>query len=51
MTVNLTGINTKAAFHHTMKSQLNFPNWYGEDWDAFWDILIAMVELPDCVVL
>ncbi len=37
MTIDLTGIATKAAFHQMMKSQLGFPDWYGVSWDAFWD--------------
>ena len=51
MTIDLTGINTKAAFHQTMKSQLGFPDWYGGSWDAFWDAIVAVVEMPDTVVL
>jgi ribonuclease inhibitor len=51
MTIDLTGIDTKAAFHMLMKSQLGFPDWYGVSWDAFWDAIIAVVEMPDCVVL
>jgi ribonuclease inhibitor len=43
MTIDLTGIDTKAAFHQTMKSQLGFPDWYGVSWDAFWDAIIAVV--------
>ena len=51
MTIDLTGMATKAAFHQTMKRQLGFPDWYGVNWDAFWDAIIAVVEMPDCVVL
>ena len=51
MTIDLTGIDTKAAFHGLMKRELGFPDWYGVSWDAFWDAIIAVVELLDCVVL
>ncbi|AWM34375.1 barstar family protein [Hymenobacter nivis] len=51
MTIGQTNVNTKAAFHMTMKSQLGFPDWYGVGWDAFWDAVIAVVEMPDCLVL
>jgi len=51
MTIDLTGIDTKVAFHLTMKNQLGFPDWYGPSWDAFWDAIIAVVEMPDEVVL
>ena len=35
MTIDLTGIDTKAAFHMLMKRELGFPDWYGVNWDAF----------------
>jgi ribonuclease inhibitor len=30
-----------------MKCELHFPDWYGVSWDAFWDAIIAVVEMPD----
>ncbi|MCI1188968.1 barstar family protein [Hymenobacter sp. DH14] len=51
MTIDLTDIDTKAAFHMLMKRELGFPDWYGVSWDAFWDAIIAVVEMPDTVVL
>ena len=54
MTIDLTGIDTKAAFHRLMKRELGFPDWYGVgwvSWDAFWDAITAVVAMPDCVVL
>lgn len=51
MTIDLTGIDTKAAFHLLMKRELGFPEWYGENWDALWDAIFGLVEMPDCVVL
>lgn len=51
MTIDLTNIDTKDAFHLKMKRELGFPDWYGPSWDAFWDAIIAVVEMPGCVVL
>jgi ribonuclease inhibitor len=51
MTLDLTGIDTKAAFHMLVKRELSFPDWYGVSWDAFWGAIIAVVEMPDTVVL
>ena len=51
MTLNLSGITTKAALHELFKTQLNFPEWYGASWDAFWDCIIAIVELPEQLTL
>jgi ribonuclease inhibitor len=51
MTIDLTNVDSKAAFHMTMKRELGFPDWYGVSWDAFWDAIIAVVEMPERVVL
>ena len=46
MTIDVTGIDTKAAFHLLMKRELKFPEWYGENWDAFRDAILAVVVMP-----
>ncbi|WP_019947726.1 barstar family protein [Hymenobacter aerophilus] len=46
MTLDLTGITTKAAIHQLFKEQLGFEEWYGPSWDAFWDSIVAIVEMP-----
>lgn len=49
--INLAGIGSKASIHEAFKQQLGFPDWYGPSWDAFWDAILAVVEMPDEVVL
>jgi RNAse (barnase) inhibitor barstar len=54
ITIDLANVDTKAAFHLLLKRELGFPDWYGVgwvSWDAFWDAIIALVEMPDCLVL
>jgi len=53
MTLDLTGIRSKAAFHELAKTELHFPDWYGVSWDAFWDCVIAVVrqDMPDQLTL
>ena len=51
MTLDLSGITTKADLHELFKTQLGFPEWYGPSWDAFFDCIIAIVELPEQLVL
>ena len=46
MTLDLTGIRSKAALHQLFKAELQFPDWYGVSWDAFWDCIIAIVDMP-----
>ena len=51
MTLDLTGITTKAAIHQLFKEKLGFEDWYGPSWDAFWDSIIAIVEMPPVLTL
>lgn len=51
VTIDLSGVNTKPAIHQAFKQHLGFPDWYGPSWDALWDAIIAVVEMPDEVVL
>ncbi|KUG09591.1 barstar family protein [Solirubrum puertoriconensis] len=47
MIIDLSGITNEAAIHQLFKEKLDFPEWYGENWDAFWDSIVAVVELPE----
>ena len=51
MTLDLTGITSKEMLHRLFKTSLGFPDWYGPSWDAFWDSAIAIVEMPEQLVL
>jgi len=51
MTLDLAGVSTKQALHDLFKDQLGFPEWYGANWDAFWDCIIAIVNMPEQLVL
>ena len=45
MTLDLHGITTKPALPELLKQQLHFPAWYGPNWDAFRDRLVAQPGL------
>jgi RNAse (barnase) inhibitor barstar len=51
MIVDLAGATSKVAVHEAFKKQLGFPDWYGPSWDAFWDAIIAVIEMPEEVTL
>ena len=51
MTLDLTGITSKAALHQLFKEQLGFEEWYGPSWDAFWDSVVAIVAMPPVLTL
>jgi len=44
---DLTSISTVRELHLLMAKTLQFPDWYGPNWDAFWDVIIGLVEMPE----
>lgn len=51
MIIDLAGCETKEAIHEIFKHKLEFPEFYGANWDAFLDAITGLVEMPDEVVL
>ena len=47
ITLDLSAVRTAKDFHKTLKEKLGFPEFYGMNWDAFWDAITGLVELPD----
>ncbi|WRS26479.1 barstar family protein [Oscillospiraceae bacterium MB08-C2-2] len=39
ITLDLTGCKSLDELHQRIKGAFNFPNFYGKNWDAFWDLL------------
>ena len=37
--IDLTSVETRESLHELLRSSLGFPDWYGKNWDAFWDCL------------
>ena len=37
--IDLTGCKYLLELHERIRIALNFPDWYGNNWDAFWDSL------------
>lgn len=48
--MNLAIPHSIDIFHEIIKTDLNFPNFYGANWDAFWDTITGIVELPNKVI-
>lgn len=46
MIIDLAGYETKEAVHKVFKQKLEFPEFYGANWDAFWDSITRLVEMP-----
>lgn len=44
--IDLSPINESNQLHSTLSNALGFPDWYGQNWDAFWDAITSLVEMP-----
>lgn len=49
VTIDVINIKTTKELHKLLKERLDFPDFYGENWDAFWDAITGLIELPTIV--
>ena len=46
VTIDLSEINTARQLHAALAAALDFPSFYGMNWDAFWDAITGLVDMP-----
>ena len=46
MRVDLSEVSTNKELHEVLAQALKFPDFYGYNWDAFWDAITGLVEMP-----
>ena len=51
MILDLGNINTVQELHLKFKTELGFPDFYGMNWDAFWDAITGLVEMPEELII
>ena len=39
ITLDFTGVKTLWELYERIRVACDFPEWYGKNWDAFWDLL------------
>lgn len=44
--VDLSTVSSERELHATLARALAFPGWYGHNWDAFWDAITGLVDMP-----
>ena len=47
VSIDLSEVQSSQALHGMLKEALGFPDWYGCNWDAFWDAITGLVEMPE----
>ena len=47
ITIQLDGIKSENDLQIILMKKLEFPDFYGKNWDAFWDTITGLVEMPD----
>lgn len=47
ITIQLDGIKSENDLQIILMEKLEFPDFYGKNWDAFWDTITGLVEMPD----
>lgn len=48
--IDLLEITTTTELHIILKNSLNVPDFYGMNWDAFWDAITGLVEMPKKII-
>ncbi|GAA2010082.1 hypothetical protein GCM10009799_42710 [Nocardiopsis rhodophaea] len=48
-TIDLSGVTSGRDLHRLLKRELDFPDMYGMNWDAFWDAITGLVQLPAAI--
>ncbi len=44
--IDFTNVKSHLQVHEIIKEALDFPDYYGKNWDAFWDCLTDMAGRP-----
>ncbi|CAD6526313.1 hypothetical protein LMG28727_02145 [Paraburkholderia kirstenboschensis] len=44
--IELGDLTSVEQLHERLMRQLKFPGWYGKNWDAFWDAITKLVDMP-----
>jgi RNAse (barnase) inhibitor barstar len=44
--VDLQEVHTELQMHEALAGALDFPGWYGNNWNALWDAITGLVDMP-----
>ena len=50
-TVDFTNVQYYSEMHGIIGKSLDFPDYYGCNWDAFWDAITGLVDMPEKITI
>ena len=48
--LDLTGCKYLAEIHERIRVAFDFPEWYGKNWDAFWDLIRSECDADKVII-
>ena len=51
ITLDLTDCKYLGELHERIRVAFDFPEWYGANWDAFWDLLWSGCDADEVVIV
>lgn len=51
VTINMKNVKNPIEFQSRIKQMLYMPDFYGMNWDAYWDAITGLITLPDELIL
>ncbi len=51
VTLDVTGCKSLGELHRRIREAFDFPDFYGQNWDAFWDLLRSECDADKVVVI
>ncbi|MDD5923613.1 MAG: barstar family protein [Clostridia bacterium] len=49
--LDLTGCKYLRELHERIRVAFDFPEWYGANWDAFWDLLWSECDADEVLII
>lgn len=49
--LDLTGCKYIMDLHERIRKAFDFPEWYGANWDAFWDLLWSECDVNKVIII
>ncbi|MFE4455406.1 barstar family protein [Streptomyces sp. NPDC056796] len=49
VTIDVSSVANEDELHQLLQREFGFPDFYGRNWNAFWDAVSGLVSVPEHV--